>query len=966
MNVTTEVAFMQVSLKVNGKPHSADVEPWMLLADFLRNTLGLTGTKIGCETSQCGTCITLLNGKSVKSCTVLARQADGGEVVTIEGIAQNGQLNLLQQAFQEKHAVQTGFSTPGMIMSITDLLQRNSNPDEAEIRSWLEGTLSRSTGYQNVVRAVRYAAGLMRGEVEPESRAEDGFPHILGAPIKRREDPGFLRGEAKYVADLMLPNMLHMAILHSTHAHARIKSIDTSAAEAMPGVVRVFTGADTEHIMPMPCVWVPAGVESHFPPHPSGTLPGAQTVLAKDLVRYIGDQVAVVVAETRQQAYAALPTIKVDYEPLPVVTNAEEALKEGAPQLHETVPNNRNTYLSHGDKEATAQAIANAEVVITQRIYNQRMIHNALEPRGSIGHYDADTGQYTLWTNTQIPHANRFLISQFILGIPYNKLRVIVPNIGGSYGSKGYVYSTEPLVLFVAKEVGRPVKWVDTRWGLARSTVQARDQIEDVTLAGTRDGKITALYCTGYSNLGAYPATNGPGAPLVLIGRSITGVYAIPHPFYEVDTVFTNTVPVGPIRGAGRAEAIFMIERMVDMYAREIGLDPAEVRRKNMVAPEQFPYDNGLGWTYDSGNYEAALDKALAMIDYAHIATCKAEARQRGKRLGVGIGSYVAVAGVGPSARMGREGLIGSTWASVHFIVHPTGEVSITIGAQPHGQSHETTFAQIAAEALGIDLNQIKILHSDTEGVPYGQGSYGSRSFSVEGAVVYQAAQQIKEKACRVAAHILQVPVEDIVYEGAKLYPKGAPDRAKTFREIAMALWLSWDLPKGMEPALEVITYFDPPDFNFPFGTHIALVEIDESTGHIDVVRYVAVDDVGTVGNPMVVEGQVHGNIALGIGQALLEQAVYASNGQLLTDGFLTYAMPRATHMPNFELDRTVTPTPHNPLGAKGAGDVSNPAVAPAIVNAICDALSDLGIKHIDMPVTSEKIWRIMQDKVQR
>lgn len=962
MPLTTEVAFMHVSLKVNGKPYSADVEPWMLLVDFLRDTLSLTGTKIGCETSQCGTCVALLNGSSVKSCTVLAAQADGGEVVTVEGLSQDGQLNLLQQAFQENHAVQTGFSTPGMLMSMTDLLRRNPTPDEAEIRSWLDGTLSRSTGYHNVVRAVQSAVEKMRGGSTSKRHEEETPGKILGAPIQRREDPGFLRGEAKYIADLTLPDILHVAILYSTHAHARIKSIDASAATAMPGVVRVFTGADTEHLMPMPCVWVPAGVESHFPPHPSGILPGAQTILAKDRVRYIGDQVAVVVAETRQQAYAALPAIKVDYEPLPVTVNAEEALKDGAPQLHETAPHNLNTYLSHGDKAATEQAIANAEVVIKRRIYNQRMIHNALEPRGSIGHYDADTGQYTLWTNTQIPHANRFLISQFILGIPYNKLRVIVPHIGGGYGSKGYVYSTEPLVLFLAKELGRPVKWVDTRWGLARSTVQARDQIEDVTLAGTRDGKITALSCTGYSNLGAYPATNGPGAPLVLIGRSITGAYAIAHPFYEVYTVYTNTVPVGPIRGAGRAEAIFLIERLVDIFAREIGMDPAEVRRKNMVAPDQFPYENGLGWTYDSGNYQAALDRALAMIDYDHIAARKSEARQRGKRLGIGIGSYVAVAGVGPSARMGREGLIGSTWASVHFIVYPTGEVSITTGAQPHGQSHETTFAQIAAETLGLDINQIKILHSDTEGTPYGQGSYGSRSFSVEGAVVYKAAQQIKEKACRVAAHMFQIPVEEIIYEAGKLFPKGAPDRAKTFREIALALWLAWDLPAGMEPGLEVITYFDPPDFNFPFGTHIALVEIDEGTGEIDVVRYVAVDDFGNVGNPMVVEGQVHGNIALGIGQALVEQAVYDSNGQLLTDSFLMYAMPRATHMPSFEVDRTVTPTPHNPLGAKGAGDVSNPAAAPAIVNAICDALADLGVTHIDMPVTPEKIWRAIRE----
>jgi aerobic carbon-monoxide dehydrogenase large subunit len=782
---------------------------------------------------------------------------------------------------------------------------------------------------------------------------------IFGAPIKRREDLRFLRGEAKFTADITLPNMLHMAILHSSHAHALIKNIDTTAAEQMPGVVRVMTGVDTSSIMPLPCIMNPGKEKSHFPPHPYG-IPAGQTILAIDKVRYIGDQVAVVVAQSRQQAYDALAAIEVEYEPLPVVIDAEAALKPDAPLLHNSVPGNLNQYMSYGDKQATREAIANAEVVVTQRIHNQRLIHNPLETRSSIGSYDPQTEEYTLWTNTQIPHGNRFLLSQLVMGIPYNKLRVIAPPIGGGFGSKGYLYPDTALVLILAKELGCPIKWVDTRRGLARSTVQARDQSQYVTLAGSKDGKITALYCTNYANLGAYPATNGPGAPTVLTGRSITGAYAIAHPFYEVYCAFTNLVPNGPIRGAGRSEAIFLIERMVDIFARKIGMNPIEVRRKNMVPPDQFPYENGLGWTYDSGNYEAALDKALEMIDYPSIPQLQMEAKRRGKLLGVGMGSYVAVAGVGPSGRMAKEGLIGSTWGSTHLRVQPTGEVSLILGSQPHGQGHETTFSQIVAEELGVDIDQIEVLHSDTKGAIYAQGSYGSRSFSVEGPTIYQATQQIKAKAHRMAAHMLQVSPADVVAERGKFYIQGKPEQFKTIKDIALALWYAWDLPTDMEPGLEVVTFFDPPDFNYPFGTHIALVEIDNKTGRIDVIRYVAVDDVGIVGNPLVVDGQMHGSIHLGISQALFEEAIYDTNGQILTDEFLSYAIAKASHLPKFELGRTVTPTPHNPLGAKGAGDVSNPAVAPAIVNAICNALADWGVTHIDMPIAPEKVWRLM------
>jgi aerobic carbon-monoxide dehydrogenase large subunit len=786
---------------------------------------------------------------------------------------------------------------------------------------------------------------------------------LFGESVKRVEDPALLTGEAKFTADIELPGMAHMAILHSPHAHAKIASIDTSEAVKMPGVIRVFTGADiADKMMPLPCIWKPAGVDSFFPPHPYG-LPGAQTALAGDRVRYEGDWVAAIVAETREQAYAALPAVHVEYEPLPVVTSAEEALKDGAPQLHDGVPGNLCAHVSYGDQGAAEKAVEDADVVVKQKIHIPRQIHNAVETRATIASWDPVTEEYTLWTNTQIPHGNRFMISGLVLGIPYNKLRVIAPPIGGGFGSKGYLYQDAPLSLVVAREVGRPIKWVDTRTGLSRSTVHARGQDAYATLAGTKDGQITALMVTNYVALGGYPATNGPGAPSVLTGRSVTGSYAIPHPFYEVYLAFANVGLLGPARGAGRMEAELIIERMVDLYAREIGLDPGEVRRKNLIRPEQFPYDNGLGWTYDTGEYHTALDRALEMAGYDQVAELKREAKARGKRLGAGVSCYTTIAGVGPSPRMGSEGLIGSTWATALVRVHQTGDVTLITGCQPHGQGQVTTFAQIVAGELGVPLESVEVVHSDTHSVFYGQGSYGSRSFSVEGAAAYEAAQLVKEKAVKVGAHLLEAAEEDAVFEDGKVHVKGQPEPAKTLTEIAQALWYAWDLPQGVEPGLEATTYWDPADFNFPFGSHVALVEIDEQTGQIDVVRYVAVDDVGNVGNPKVVEGQMHGNITFGIGPALLEQGVYDETGHLTTDNFQTYAVPRPSRLPTYELDRTVTPTPMNRMGAKGAGDVSQPAVAPAIVSAVCDALSDLGVRHLDIPVTPEKVWRAMQQQ---
>ena len=954
---------MEISLTVNGRPCHADVEPRLLLVDLLRDTLGLTGTKSGCDTGECGVCTVHMNGVSVKSCLVLAVQANGAEITTIEGLApaDEGGLHPIQEAFWEEGAVQNGYSTPGLVMSVADLLRRNPNPTDAEIRAGLDGNLVRESGYDNLVNAVRSAARKLRGEASTYSEVPAAPDTMMGASIKTKEAPALLRGEARFIADITLPDMLHAAILHSTQAHAIIKRIDTSAAAVMPGVVRVITADDIPNLMPLPVVWVPQDVESHFPPHPSGIVPGGQHLLVKDRVRFVGDQIAVVVAETRQQAYDALSAIRVDYEPLPVVLDAEAAIAEGAPQLHETVPHNLLAHATKGNKEATDQAIAGADVVIKQRFVNQRMMANTLETRGSVAQYDANTGHYTLWTNVQPTYPVRLLITSYVLGIPYNKLRIIVPNIGESQGSKGYLYPDAPLMLHISKLLGRPVKWIDTRWGLARSTVQGRDQVQYATLAGTRDGKITAIACSAYSNVGAYPVINAPGKPLVLIGRSITGAYAIENPFYEVYIAYTNKVPVGPLRGSGRAEATFLIERMIDLYARKIGMDPAEVRRKNLVKADQFPYDNRLGWVYDSGNYPVALEKALAKVDYGNFAARKAEARTRGKRLGVGIGTYVAVAGVGPSAKMGAAGLVSGTWGSAALRVQPTGEISITTGAQPHGQSQETTFAQIAAQELGVPVDRIEVLHSDTAGALYfGEASYGSRSMSVEGTAVYKAAQKIKDKAIHMVAHLFKAPPEALVFDAAlgSVHVVGNPQQGMTLQQIAFVLWLAWDLPEGMDPGLEATAYFDPPDFNYPFGTHVAVVEVDDETGHIDLVRYVAVDDFGVVVNPQVVAGQTQGNITLGVGQAFQEEVLYSKDGQILTDSFATYALPRASQMPTFELERTVTPTPTNPMGTKGAGDTSNPPVAPAIVNAICDALSDLGIEHIEMPVGPEKVWR--------
>jgi carbon-monoxide dehydrogenase large subunit len=952
---------MKIQLTVNQIARDCEVLANTPLVDFLRDDLNLTGTKRGCGTGTCGACTVLVDGKTIKSCQMHAVEAADSSITTIEGLA-SGELHPVQTALWEHFAVQNGFSTPGTIMAAVELLSRNPDPTVEEIREWLHGNLSRDTGYQQVIQAIKAAADQINGRSAPTSPAQ-AASGAIGDAAKTRNTKDLLTGEARFIADMKMPGMVHAAILQSPHGHAVIRSIDTSLAEKMPGVIRVFTAKDTEQVMPMPVIWIPPYEKSNFLPHPSGIVPGSHRVFATDRVRFVGDQLAAVVAETREQAYAALEKIRVDLEPLEIVLDAERALQDDAPQLHETAPNNRLIHTVFGDKAATQAAISGAEVVVEQRIYNQRMMHNTMEVRGALATYDKLSDQYTLWANTQIPYPHRLLISAYVLGVPYNHMRVIVPTMGESNGCKGNLYPDTPLVLWMAKQIGRPVKWVDSREGFARSTAQSRDQIQYGTLAGTKDGRITALMCRAFSNVGAYPVINAPGQPLPLIGKSITGAYVVPHACYEVDVVYTNKVPTAPMRGSGRAEAIFFIERMIEIYAKRIGMDPAEVRRINMVKPDQFPFENGLGWIYDSGNYQNLLDTALERAGYPNLPAMKQEASQRGKWLGLGIGSYVAVAGVGNSAKMGAEGLMSGTWGSAYIHVAPTGEVAITTGAQPHGQSQDTSFVQIAAQVLQIPMEYVVLKHSDTSGpLYYGQASYGSRSLSVEGAAVEKACHAIIEKARAMAAHLFKMPIDLIDYSQGRLIGRPAPEQAvMTLQQIALMLWMGWDLPEGLDPGLEARSFFDPKNFNFPFGTHIAVVEIDKETFHIDLKRYISANDFGVVVNPGVVDGQTLGNVALGVGQALGEEARYdPQTGMVLTTDFDNYSVTRAGWLPEIELIRTETPSPSNPLGAKGAGDVSNPAVAPAVVNAVCNALAEFGVEHMDMPITPEKIWAIV------
>ncbi|HSR51885.1 MAG TPA: molybdopterin cofactor-binding domain-containing protein [Acidobacteriota bacterium] len=773
---------------------------------------------------------------------------------------------------------------------------------------------------------------------------------LFGKSIKRREDPALIQGKARYTDDLKLPGMLHAAMVRTPYAHARIKSVDTEAARKMKGVAAVYTASDIETSgIPgvVPVGWLLPGLKT--PPH---------RLLASDKVRYGGDAVAVVVAEDPYLARDAAEQVWVDCEMLPAVTEPAQALAQDAPQLHQEAQGNIAFDWELGDSQAVDDAFNKATRRVDLKLRNNRLVAFAVEPRAALADYDASREKLTLYMTSQNPHVHRLLLSTASLGLPEHKIRVIAPEVGGGFGSKIPHYPEEALAAWCSMQLERPVKWTATRSESFLTDTQGRDHHTTAQAALDDQGRLLGLRVKTYANLGAYLSTFSTAVPTYMHGPLLCGAYAVPAVHCNVIGVFTNTVPVDAYRGAGRPEATLLIERVMDLAAQECGLDPAEVRRRNFIPPESFPYATPLNLEYDSGNYQGALDRVLEMADYRDLRQQQERRRQDGKLLGVGLSTYVEACGLAPSSVVGSLGAQAGQWESGEVRVHPSGSVSVYTGSSPHGQGHETSFAQIVSDRLGVDISQVEVVHSDTDQVPFGWGTYGSRSAAVGGSALAASTGKIIEKGRKIAAHLMEAAVQDVEFRDGNFMVRGSPDSAQPLAAIAGAAHMAHNLPEGLEPGLRATTFYDPENFTFPFGAHLAVVEIDPDTGEVKVVRYLAVDDVGQVINPLIVDGQLHGGIAQGIGQALYENAVYDQGGQLLSASLLDYALPRSHHLPSFELDRTVTPCPHNPLGVKGVGEAGTIASSAAVANAVIDGLKPYDIRHLDTPFTPEKVWK--------
>ena len=771
---------------------------------------------------------------------------------------------------------------------------------------------------------------------------------VLGESIKRREDPRLITGRGTYVDDVRLVGMVNMVLVRSPHAHANIRSVDTSAAENAEGVVAVFTGEQLqEELGSLICGWVVP--DTNETPHPP---------LAYDKVRCVGDAVAAVAATSPQAAADAAALVQVDYEVLDAVVDMEAGVQDGAAQVHENAPNNIafEWEIGGGDFDAVASS---AGVRVTERIINQRLIPNPMEPRGVVADFNPGTNQLTVWTSTQIPHLVRLLLA-LVTGHPEHQIRVIAPDVGGGFGCKLYLYAEEVIAAILARRLGRPVKWIEGRQENYLATTHGRDHVGEVEIIGDSDGNITGLHTELYANMGAYLSTFAPAIPTYLFGLMLVGPYSIDNIQCKVTGVYTTTTPVDAYRGAGRPEATYLVERMVDRFAAEIGMDPAEVRRKNLIPPFEDGHEVATTVVYDSGNYEAGLDRALELVGYDDFRAEQAAARDAGRYLGIGLSTYVEICGMAPSAVAYTLGARAGVWESALVRVHPTGKVTVFTGSSGHGQGHDTTFAQLAAAELGVEVEDVEVIHGDTDKVQMGTGTFGSRSAVCGGNAIHMSIEKIQDKAKRIAANLLEAAPEDIVNENGQYFVQGAPAEAKTFQEVALAAYWYESLPEDTEPGLEAVSIFDPQNFTWPFGTHIAVVEVDGDTGEVELQKYVALDDVGNVINPMIVEGMVHGGVVQGVGQALTEEAVYDESGQLITGSMMDYAIPTADSVPSIITDRTTTPSPTNPLGVKGAGETGTIAASPAVMNAVIDALSPFGVTHMNMPAKPEKVWRAM------
>jgi aerobic carbon-monoxide dehydrogenase large subunit len=780
----------------------------------------------------------------------------------------------------------------------------------------------------------------------------------IGTPVRRREDYRFLTGQGTYTDDINRPGQLYAYILRSPHANARITRMDASAAAKAAGVVAVYTGKDmaADEIGGLPCGWLvnsKDGSPMKEPPHP---------VLAVDRVRHVGDPVAVVIADSLGQARDAAENISVDYAVEPAVVDPADALKPSAPQVWPEAPGNICYDWHLGDGAAVDAAIAKAARVIKLDLTNNRLVPNAMEPRAAIGEFDRATGEHTLYTTSQNPHVIRLLMGAFVLHIPESKLRVVAPDVGGGFGSKIYHYAEEAIVTWAAGKLKRPVKWTAERSESFMSDAHGRDHVTHVELALDKDAKFTALKVSTIANMGAYLSTFATCIPTYLYGTLLAGTYTTPAIYVETKAVFTNTVPVDAYRGAGRPEATYLLERIVDLAADELGMDPAELRRRNFIPANAFPYQTPVALQYDSGDYQSTLELALKAASYSGFEQRRQEAARRGKLRGIGLATYIEACGIAPSAVVGSLGARAGLFEAAAVRMHPTGSVTVLTGSHSHGQGHETTFAQLVSDHLGIPIEQIQIVHGDSAKIPYGMGTYGSRSLAVGGTAIVKAMDKIVAKGRKIAAHLLEASEADIEFKDGTFSVAGT-DRAKTLAEVALTAYVPHNFPHDeLEPGLDETAFYDPKNFTFPSGAHIAEVEIDPDTGRLEIVNFTASDDFGRIINPMIVAGQVHGGLAQGIGQAVLEGCVFdKETGQLLTGSYNDYAMPRADDLPNFELSTHVTLCTHNPLGVKGCGEAGAIGAPAAIANAVVDALKPLGIKHVEMPLTPERLWRTIQ-----
>ena len=783
----------------------------------------------------------------------------------------------------------------------------------------------------------------------------------IGQSVKRVEDQRFITGKGQYTDDITLPGMTYATFIRSPLAHANIKNIDLSAAKNAPGYVASFVGGDIpEAIAGVPCGWqvdFKNGDTMKEPPHP---------LLARTKALHVGDGIAVVIAETQAQAKDAAAMVEVEYEELPAVTDISEALKDGAPQLHDGVPNNKIFDWELGSGlDAVDSALASASHVTKLDIVNQRLIPNAIEPRCAIGDYDDSRDYHTLYTSSQNPHVIRLLMCAFVLGLPEHKVRVVAPDVGGGFGSKIFHYAEEALMVWVAKQIKRPVKWTAERTESFLSDGQGRDHKTKAQMGFDSDGKMVALKVETDANLGAYLSTFSTAVPTYLHGTLMQGLYTTPAVHITVNAGVTNTAAVDAYRGAGRPEATYVIERLVETAAAEMGVDPAELRLKNFIPPfdgsdAEPGYQTQVALQYDSGNYEGVLNRLLEMSDYENLKKERETARANGKLMGIGFSTYIEACGIAPSAVVGSLGARAGLFEAANIRVEPTGSVTLFTGSHSHGQGHETTFAQLIADDLGIPLENVEIVHGDTGKVPFGMGTYGSRSLAVGGSAIVKSLEKIKEKGAKIAAHLLEASAEDLDFADGKWTVKGT-DKSVAFGDVSLTAYVPHNYPEGLEPGLDETSFYDPANFTYPFGAHMAVVEVDSDTGKVDLKRFISCDDVGNVVNPMIVDGQIHGGVAQGIGQALLEGAVFDESGQLNTASYLDYAMPRADDLPSFELERTVTTCPHNPLGAKGCGEAGTIGSTPAVVNAVVDALSPMGVTDLEMPLSPQRVWAAMQ-----